>query len=82
MQGAPFTRRIFVTNAGWRQTEPASLTAVATHHCLSELLMYIVSSLSAAQQLADSITGDTPYASELRVSQFCQLHKCVLVYVR
>ena len=43
--------------------------------------MYIVSSLSAAQQLADSITGDTPYASELRVSQFCQLHKCVLVYV-
>ncbi|KAL0031273.1 hypothetical protein WJX77_012514 [Trebouxia sp. C0004] len=55
-QGAPFTRRIFVTNAGWRQTEPASLTAVATHHCLSELLMYIVSSLLGAQQPADSIT--------------------------
>ncbi|KAL0052460.1 hypothetical protein WJX82_002586 [Trebouxia sp. C0006] len=55
-KGAPFTRRIFVTNAGWRQTEPASLTAVATHHCLSELLMYIVTSFLDAQQPADSIT--------------------------
>ena len=44
-QGAPFTRRIFVTCGGWRQTEPASLTAVATHHCLSNLLMYIANKM-------------------------------------
>ena len=44
-QGAPFTRRIFVTCGGWRQTEPASLTAVATHHCLSNLLMYIATTM-------------------------------------
>ncbi|KAL0022982.1 hypothetical protein WJX79_001567 [Trebouxia sp. C0005] len=55
-KGAPFTRRIFVTEAGWRPAEPASLTAVATHHCLSELLMYIVTQLLGAQQPADSIT--------------------------
>lgn len=58
VQGAPFTGRVFVTHAGWRQTEPASLTAVATHHCFTHLLTHLVGHMLDAQKSDDRSTGD------------------------
>jgi hypothetical protein len=40
-QGAPFGARIFSTGAGWRAAEPASVSALATHHLLTEVLLHL-----------------------------------------
>ena len=34
--GAAFTRRVFSTGAGWRSAEPATVSALAMHHLLTE----------------------------------------------
>ena len=58
VQAAPFTGRIFITHAGWRQTEPASLTAVATHHCFTHLLTHLAGHMLDAQKTGNRSTGD------------------------
>ncbi len=41
-KGASFSRRIFVNESGFRPTEAAVATVSAMHHCLSELLLFLV----------------------------------------
>jgi len=44
---APFCERCFDTKAGWRSAEPASVSAVAIAHTLTELLLYVGAALCA-----------------------------------
>jgi len=40
--GAPRLRRVFSTGAGWRPAEPATVSALAMHHLLTELLLHLI----------------------------------------
>ena len=51
-KGAPFSARVFSTGAGWRSAEPASVSSVATHHLLTELLLHLARGMQADPDLA------------------------------
>lgn len=44
---APFGARVFCTNAGWRSAEPPSLSAVALHATLTELMLLLLTNFCA-----------------------------------
>lgn len=83
LQGAPFARRSFVTGAGWRMTESAGLTAVATHHCLTELLLHLMLKWTHPQ-LPDSTSSKTALAAMPFVRHLspktCSLVQLIICY--
>ena len=50
--GAPFSGRIFSTGAGWRAAEPATVSALAMHHLLTELLLHLARAFVQDAELA------------------------------
>ena len=61
--GAPFGCRVFSTGAGWRSAEPASVSALAMHHLLTELLLSMAASVSAGATVQRR-GGDAPPPDE------------------
>ncbi|GAQ85582.1 putative type II Glutamine amidotransferase [Klebsormidium nitens] len=54
-KGAPFCARIFTNCAGWRVAEPASVSCVATHQTLTELMLFLARQMQVNFGLANPL---------------------------
>ncbi len=71
-KGAPFTGRVFATGAGWRAAEPASVSALAAHHLLTELLLHVARGMLADAELA--ALGRAPLGLRLSATDVADLN--------